>query len=59
MTGELFEEGADDAAINPYDDLDDSLVARGPLVELEDDDDNFQVGGRGAIRQLPTSAAGR
>lgn len=44
-TGELFEDGADDdAAINPYDDLDASLVARGPLVELEEDDSNFQVG---------------
>ncbi|KIZ05251.1 plastid ribosomal protein S5, partial [Monoraphidium neglectum] len=42
-TGELFEDGADDdAAINPYDDLDASLVARGPLVELEEDDSNFQ-----------------
>jgi hypothetical protein len=47
-TGELFEDGADDdAAINPYDDLDASLVARGPLVELEEDDSNFQVGGCG------------
>lgn len=43
LTSELYEDGADDAAINPYDDLDESLVSRGPLVAFDDDDDsNFQ-----------------
>ena len=34
----------DDAALNPFDDLDETLLARGPVVEFDDDDDaNFQV----------------
>jgi hypothetical protein len=41
----MEEGGEDDAAINPFADLDETLVARGPLVELDEDDDaNFQVG---------------
>ncbi|GBF92310.1 30S ribosomal protein S5 [Raphidocelis subcapitata] len=43
LTSELFEDGPDDAAINPYDELDESLVSRGPLVAFDEDgDSNFQ-----------------
>jgi hypothetical protein len=55
----MEEGGEDDAAINPFADLDETLVARGPLVELDEDDDaNFQVGAGAAADAWTRSRTG-